>query len=215
MISGIIFDLDGTVLDNEGIWDQVFGEIAQKHGIEKPAGSRWYHIPGMGVENSWKKIITNQNQDLIDTLSKQTRELFNQGESPLRDGVEELISAIKDKGWQTALATASHWVSVEKELEQLNLALAFDVITTGDEVFYHKPDPEIYNLTMQKMGLEFQEVMIIEDSVVGVEAAVEAGVEVIGIANEFFGETELKAAGAKLVVDNFSEVMVLLPNHGN
>ncbi len=215
MIQAVIFDLDGTVLDSEGMWEQVFKEVSQKNGIEKPHGSQWFHVPGLGVEKNWKKIVPDQNQDLIDSLSKQARELFNESESPLRDGVEELIEAIKDKGWQTGLATESHWINVENILESLNMALAFDVVTTGDEIFYHKPDPEIFNLTIQKMGLEPQEVIIIEDSVVGVEAAVEAGIEVIGIANEFFGETELKAAGAKLVVDNFSDVMVLLPNHGN
>jgi len=188
---------------------------ADQYGIEKLNGSKWYHTPGIGLENNWKKLAIGKDQALVNKLSIESRELYNQSDRTLRDGVEELVAAIKDKGWQTGLATESHWINLENILESLDMTLAFDVVTTGDEIFYHKPDPEIYNLTMQKMGLEPQEVMVIEDSVAGVESAVEAGVEVIGIANEFFGETELKAAGAKLVVDNFSEVMVLLPNHGN
>ena len=68
-----------------------------------------------------------------------------------------MIEEIKDKGWQTALATGTEWHVVEKELEQVNLYLAFDVTTTGDEVLAQKPDPEIYLLTAQKLGVESSE----------------------------------------------------------
>lgn len=210
MIQAVIFDLDGTVLDNEGEWELVFQEVAKKHTITFER-----HEPGIGILNNWKKILTDETE--AEKLANETWDLYRQHYAPeirLRDGVVELIDAVKEEGWRTALATGSNWNVVEEELEQLDMYLVFDVTTTGEEVLAQKPDPEIYLLTMQKLGVDPGETVIIEDSVSGVVAGVEAGAAVIGIANEFAPSVALRAAGAKLTVDNLSEVMLLL-RHGN
>ncbi len=212
MIQAVIFDLDGTVLDNEGIWEDAFQEVAKNHSLENIE-----HTPGIGVLNNWKNIV--HDLALAQAYAAETNEAYMEltadSDAKVRDGLVDLVGEIKEIGWQTGLATGSEWTVVEKELEQLNLHLAFDTTTTGEEVLAAKPDPEIYLLTAQKMGVEPTECVVIEDSIAGVESAVEAGCMVIGIANEFADSTALTAAGAKLVVDNFSEVMLLLRQDGN
>lgn len=212
MISAVIFDLDGTVLDNEGIWDDAFAETARKNNI-----AEFTHTPGIGVLNNWKRIVSDLT--LAEKYSAETRKNYMEETTgmdlKIREGLTELIEEIKTEGWQTALATGSEWIVVEKELEQVNLYLAFDVTTTGEEVLARKPDPEIYLLTCQKMGFDPENCVVIEDSLAGVESASAAGCITIGIANEFASSTGLRASGAKLVVDNFSEVMVLLRQHGS
>lgn len=211
MIKAIIFDLDGTVLDNEGIWEAAFAEVAEKNNLPK-----FVHTPGIGVLGNWKNIVKDLN--LAQKYSVETREIYMAStitDIPTREGLIELVEQVKEMGWQTALATGSEWVVVEKELEQLNLYLAFDITTTGEEVLARKPDPEIYLLTCQKMGLEPDTCVVIEDSLAGVESARDAGCLVMGIANSFASKNQLEAAGAKLVVDNFSEVMLLLRQHGD
>lgn len=209
MISAVIFDLDGTVLDNEGAWQAAFSAVAVSHGLPE-----FIHTPGIGVLNNWKKVV--HDHTVAEIYTKETKQLYMEqnadGEVQVREGTVELVEKIQERGMQTALATGTEWTVVEKELEQLNLYLAFDVTTTGDEVLAQKPDPEIFILTCQKLGVEPNECMVIEDSVAGVEAAHEIGCQVVGIASNFESKTRLEAAGCDFVVDNLNEVVLILPN---
>jgi HAD superfamily hydrolase (TIGR01509 family) len=200
------------VLDNEGEWEEVFREVASKHGIPPvPNGygeAKWIHEPGIGITPNWRRYFPD-DQDKVDKLSRET---WNAYEPNFRvnEGIGELVVKIKEKGWQTALCTGSNWNVVESELEQLNLYLAFDVTTTGEEVALLKPDPEIYLLTAQKMGLEPEECVVIEDSVAGVRAGVEAGCKVIALESEYAPAKLLNAAGANVVVGSFGEIEKLM-----
>lgn len=218
MIAAVIFDLDGTVLDNEGIWEEVFLQVAKKNSIDlNLSKNKWIHEPGIGIEPNWKKLVS-ADEKLIKSLTAQTWHLYREQvgtKPPVREGMVELIEAIKERNWLTALATSSEWYTVEKELEDLNLYLAFDVTTTGDEVTALKPDPEMYLLTFQKLGVEPDECIIVEDSIAGLHAARDAGAIPVGIISGYATKENLQAAGAKLVVDNLNEVMVGLAEYGD
>ncbi len=217
MIQAVIFDLDGTVLDNEYKWEEAFRGVANRNGIRCPlVGNRWIHEPGIGISPNWEKLV--EKGDRADKLSRETWELYQMEYSQslsLREGIVELVSAIKEKGWLTALATGSNWDVVEKELEQLDMYLAFDVTTTGEEVLAQKPDPEIYLLTSQKLGVDPEECVVIEDSLAGVQAAVDAGMKVVAITSDYATREEIKKAGVNLLVDYLNEVMVVLAHHGS
>ncbi|KKU02625.1 MAG: hypothetical protein UY06_C0004G0003 [Candidatus Amesbacteria bacterium GW2011_GWA2_47_70] len=211
MIAAVIFDLDGTALDNEHKWEDVFRKVANSHALEY--GSKWIHEPGIGVGPNWEKIVGKGER--AEKLARQTWNLYwqetkNAGNVQVMAGLEELVRAVKERGWLTALATGTNWNVVESELEQLNLWLAFDVTTTGEEVLAQKPDPEIYTLTAQKLGVEPENCVVIEDSVAGVESAVAAGTTVVGLTSGYASEGQLKKAGVKYVVDSLGEVMVSL-----
>lgn len=199
MIGAVIFDLDGTVLDNEPEWETAFRTVAEKYKIQ---GSGWLHEPGIGIRPNWKRLMPEK----ADELTVKTMLEYRKADVKIREGLVELVENIKERGWQTALVTGSSWNVVEKELEELNLYLAFDVTTTGEEVALQKPDPEIYVLTCQKLGLEPKECVIIEDAIAGVRSGVEAGCTVIGLESDYAPRETLLAAGAKWVVKNFEEI---------
>ncbi|MEK9200555.1 MAG: HAD family hydrolase, partial [Patescibacteria group bacterium] len=87
---------------------------------------------------------------------------------------------------------------------------AFEVTTTGDEVLAHKPDPEIYLLTVQKLGVDPENCLVIEDSLAGVESGTTAGCQVVGLISDYATEEELKKAGAKWTVESLEEVVDIL-----
>ncbi|KKU28501.1 MAG: Phosphorylated carbohydrates phosphatase [Candidatus Amesbacteria bacterium GW2011_GWA2_47_11b] len=213
MVTAVIFDLDGTVLDNEHKWEMVFARVAQLNSLPVNQG-RWVHTPGIGVRPNWEKLVGKG--ELAEKLTSETYSEYAKQDDEVKvtPGVEEMVAEAKDQGWLTALATGTSWNVVEKELEQLNLWLAFDVTTTGEEVIFNKPDPEIYTLTVQKLGVDPESCWVIEDSLAGVKSAVAAGMTVMGLVSDYASAEELKKAGAKEVVDSLAEAVVLLREYG-
>ncbi|OGC93193.1 hypothetical protein A2899_00060 [Candidatus Amesbacteria bacterium RIFCSPLOWO2_01_FULL_49_25] len=215
MIEAVIFDLDGTVLDNEGEWEEAFCEVAKKFSVTNSGFSidGWMHEPGIGITPNWRRYFPSDLAK-VDELSRETWEAYKlktqEVKVKIREGVEKLVEKIKARGWMTALTTGSSWHVVEGELEELGLYLAFDVTTTGEEVLVQKPDPEIYLLTVQKLGLEPGECVVVEDAVAGVRAAVEAGCLSVGLESAYAPEKLLKSAGATWVVKEMGEVADLI-----
>jgi beta-phosphoglucomutase len=214
-IQAVIFDLDGTVIDNEGIWNEVFELVARNNEIDlskvmkMPNG--WFHEPGLGILQNWKRVA---GEKVAEKLYRETWNLYSQRsleeKMVLREGVVDTVQLVKDRGWMTALCTGSNWNVVETELENLGLYLAFDVTTTGDEVLLLKPDPEIYLLTAQKLGVDPEECLVIEDAIAGIRSAVEAGAAVAGLVSGYAPEKMIKGVGANYIVSDFSEVMEII-----
>jgi HAD superfamily hydrolase (TIGR01509 family) len=214
-VQAVIFDLDGTVLDNEQVWEEAFARVVAGNGLKVLTAMRqvngWVHEPGIGLEANWRRLVNaegDQAHDLSGQVKAAYRELA-QGELRLREGIGELIEKVKERGVRTALATTTFWHVVEEELELLQMELAFDVTTTGDEVVLQKPDPEIYALTAQKLEADPKECLVVEDAVAGVRAAVEAGMQAVGLVSDYAPGRMLAAAGAK-PVKKLGEVIDIL-----
>ncbi len=215
-VQAVIFDLDGTVLDNEAEWEEAFCTVAKKFIISSskflmPNG--WQHEPGIGLANNWRRItgkvpIEKLVSETVETYRNLSREL------KLREGIKEVIEKIKSRGWRTALSTSSTWSVVEKELEELGLELAFDITTTGEEVLVPKPDPEIYLLTAQKLETDPENCLVVEDAIAGIRAAKEAGCRVAGFISEYAVKTTLEAAGADYTIDNIAVLSALIDKIG-
>ncbi len=219
MIQAVIFDLDGTILDNEENWEKAFVAVAHKHQITNPKlqmPNGWIHEPGLGLSANWKRMITDPVK--AEMLARDTwvtyHKIFKEGmeELKLRDGVAELIEKIRNRGWRVGLSTGSTWNVVEPELEQLKLYMAFDVTTTGEEVMVTKPDPEIYILTAQKLETDPEFCLVIEDAIAGIRAGAEAGCQVVGLESAYASGKEMLAAGAGFAVKNISEIENLFKN---
>lgn len=217
-ISAVIFDLDGTVIDNEKDWEAAFAAVADKEGLMMPdvklTVNGWWHEPGLGIERNWKSVLHSVKREAADTevrrLSDLTRREYLKGcegkDVVTKSGIVEAVEFAKSKGWQTALCTGSTWIIAEKELEALGLQLAFDVTTTGEEVLMSKPDPEIYLLTAQKLGVEPDECLVVEDAVAGARAALEVEMKVINLVSEYATEEELRGIGVDFMISDFAEL---------
>jgi HAD superfamily hydrolase (TIGR01509 family) len=212
MIAAAIFDLDGTVIDNENLWETAFKAVFNNYHLtfnnEFKQLNDWIHEPGLGLVSNWKRIApAEQVEELVRKTVQEYRSLSLS--VSLRDGVGEAVEVAKTRGWQTGLCTGSTWSIVEKELEEMTMQLAFDVTVTGEEVLVSKPDPEIYFLAAQKLGIEPEEGLVVEDAIAGIRAAKEAGMKVIGLVSDYAPKELMLAAGADFTVDNFSDVVEL------
>lgn len=183
----VIFDLDGTVLDNEDEYGIAFREVLSKLG--KKTDSEFPHTQGIGVEENWQKLIPKykiKTKKSIEELSKETQEAYLKilSKVTLKKGVKDFIKDLKDLGILVALATSNTWPTVEKVFDSLNLEGIFDTMTTGEEVKSKKPDPEIFLLTAQKLGVDPKNCLVIEDTKAGIKAAKDAKMNVVAIARD-------------------------------
>lgn len=205
-ISAVIFDLNGTILEDEDEYGKAFNKVLKNLGVDSKA--EYPHERGIGVKENWKKLLekynihTDKNPDM---LTKETQDAYLEeiGSLNLRAGFDDFIEKLKESGIQIALATSNTWEQTDKILDIIDLQDVFDVVTTGDEVIYNKPDPYVFTVTADKLGVERSDCLVLEDSPAGIEAAKRAGMKVIAIASD---DGLDKISKADLIVESFSEI---------
>lgn len=206
-ISAVIFELDGTVIANEGEYGEAFSRVLRRLGVEDDF--TYPHVEGIGIEENWNIFIKKYNIKTNKTLGELATETQNEytkliSRITLRDGFENLVGDLRNAGIKIALTTSSTWDVVEEVFDQLGIETLFDSITTGEEVKYKKPDPEIFDKTADKLGINPEDCLVIESSVVGIEAALSAKMKVIGLARD--KENKNKLSIANLAVSRLSDI---------
>jgi len=215
MLKACIFDLNGTILDDEGYYNLAFRRVLEGLGVKLE--SDFQHRTGIGVKENWRlfeskyHFKTDRSLDELVSLT-QNEYLKFLDKVKLREGFLELARNLKLSGIKIALATSNSYYISEKILARFNLEDFFDTVTTTEEVFLNKPSPQIFLLTAEKLGVEPYECLVFEDSGVGVEAALSAGMAVIGIAEN--KEEAQHLAAAQKIIRNFRDFKFLSSGSG-
>ena len=206
----IIFDCDGTLVDSEAITNQVIAEMASELGIEMSGEEASATFGGKTLDGVVYKMRELSGNDLPnDWLPRLIQRVNESWESKLRPvkGVKELLEKIKIP---ICVASNGEPTHVRHSLRLTKLYDFFNEnIFTASEVSKPKPSPELFLYAAKKMGFAPSECAVIEDSVTGVTAAVNAEMEVYGIINNLFSEEQLKQAGA-IPFKNMNELPALL-----
>ena len=191
----IIFDVDGTLLDNEDLHREAFNRAFKEFGLDWVWSKEIYRdllLIGGGKEriHYFQQRKGKSSFDLskaqvfkLHAIKKKFYEnSLKSNTITLRDGVEQLICQARIKGINLAIATASSLSSVKclcNSIWALPVEKIFDQITSGDGLVNNKPSPEVYQSTLKKLGLGASECLAIEDSRTGMLAARAAGITTI------------------------------------
>jgi HAD superfamily hydrolase (TIGR01509 family) len=193
----IIFDCDGTLVDSEGITNQVIAEMAGELGIEMTGDEASATFGGKTLDGVVYKMKELSGKELPDNwLPRLVQMVSDSWESKLRPvkGVKEILEKIEIP---ICVASNGEPTHVRHSLRLTNLYDFFgDNIFTASEVSVPKPAPDLFLYTAKKMGFNPDECVIIEDSITGVTAAVNANIRVYGIINNLFSKEDLEEAGA-------------------
>lgn len=182
----VLFDMDGTLIDSEKIWDISLRDTATWLGGELTPQARERMIG-----SSMARSVAIMHQELgIDAdpeasatyMTERTLELFA-GPLPWKPGARELLDAVAEAGIPAALVTATHRRLTTLALNTIG-ARRFGAIVCGDEVQRGKPDPEPYLRAAALLGADPTRCVVIEDSILGVTAGERAGAAVLGVASE-------------------------------
>lgn len=207
MIKGIIFDMDGVIIDSEIIHYEVFRDVSRKHGIESSFEdyNKYVGSTDEAIYSAFKEKY-NLKEDL-DYLIKEHQDRFMEILDMKKDiqpikGVKELIIEFHNRGYKLALASSAPYMNIDKVLDLFNIETYFDIRISGEDLEQGKPHPGIFLNAAKFLKLNPKECLVIEDSKNGVLAAKRAGMKCLGYRNENSGEQDISKAD--LIIDDFS-----------
>ncbi len=208
MIKAIIFDLDGVLLDSVGRDIAITVQVFNKFGYSITQSDEQYIIgwhPADRISVFAEKFnMSPEEQQLIVAAEKRLyRELWD-STSKLLPGVKECLDTMKTKGLTLALATTSTGESVSKFLQKFNLHGYFSLILTREDVFTRKPNPEVYTKAWNELGYKSEEMIVVEDTEIGVRAAKSAGLPCVAVPNDYTKAQDF--SGADYVIKSIGEL---------
>ena len=185
--AAVLFDMDGTLVDSEKVWEVALHELAARAGGTLSPAARMAMI-GSSMANSMRILREDLAQPDrpeapdVAWLTDRVSELFGDG-LVWRPGALELLLTVRAAGLPTALVTSTGRKLVEVALDTLGRE-NFDVVVCGDEVSVPKPDPEPYRMAARLLGVPIDQCVAIEDSPAGVASAAASGAAVLAVPAE-------------------------------
>lgn len=246
--SALIFDCDGVIVESEELhrisynqcweqqnlsfqWSYDFYEMLQNSiggGKEK---MRWYfnnygwpdgqppqHPPSRQRRDAFIQHLHTEKTKLY-------KKLIETGQAKIRPGVLRLIDEAHARGIKLAVCSAANAESINLVLNTLvgqERLKKFDLILAGDVVSKKKPDPMIYNMAREQLAVKVEDCVVIEDSQIGLRAAIDANMKVIITHTPYTAKQQFEGAAAIYpclgdpktdATDKIVTVDVLFPQH--
>jgi HAD superfamily hydrolase (TIGR01509 family) len=208
MIEALIFDFDGLILDTETPDYRAWQETYQFHGLEFPL-DRWALRVGTvsslfdPYEHLEQKL--QRKLDRGEILGKQrARNLELVALEKLRPGVQDYLNEAYRMRLRLAVASSSTQDWVVGHLSRLEIADHFDSIRCREDVARVKPHPDLYDATLETLGIKPSQAVAFEDSPNGIKAAKAAGLYCVAVPNELTKQLDLNSAGADLRIESMA-----------
>ena len=208
---GILFDLDGTLVDSMWMWRQIDIEYLARFGIPLPdklqeaiegmsfSETAIYFKERFSLPDSLETIMADWNAM---TAYKYRHEVF------FKEGAEDFLKACKNRNIKMGVATSNSRELVEIAAQALSLHDYMDCIMTACEVERGKPSPDIYLAVAGKLQIPTSECLVFEDILPGIEAGRAAGMKVCAV-EDFYSKDvrDRKAALADYFIDSYTELL--------
>lgn len=221
-LEAILFDCDGVLADTERDGHRpAFNKAFQNNGIEDEWGVELYGKlleTGGGKERmtahwnevGWPSVIPEEDRvDKVKQLHLEKTDIFmdmiNEGAIPLRPGVLRLVDEAIEKGVRLAVCSTSNEKAVNNIVQVLmgdERRSKFEIFA-GDMVKAKKPAPDVYLMAVEEMGLDKDRCIVVEDTHIGKEAALAAGIKCIVTKSSYSADEDF--TGASMIVDELGE----------
>lgn len=185
MVSGIIFDMDGVLIDSERQSNEGWLWAAGQLGVDMPM---WLIDSFKGApaelcckffDDYYKGVI-----DYWEAKELRTQHVYKIRETegiPVKKGVKDIFEYIRNNGLKCAVATSTRRESAEKTLHEIGVWDYLDAVVYGDEVERGKPEPDIFLRAAKAIGVNPSEAVVVEDSINGIKAGYAADMRVVHI----------------------------------
>ena len=210
MIKAVIFDMDGVLVDNRDVHIEAFVVFCKRYGCDLSRSELLKHF-GKGNDEILPVVLPQHiiEQKGIDALADEKeeiyREIFEKTIQPTA-GLVEFLKDLEVNGIKKSVGSSGQSANVNFVLDRCGISACFDGVANGDMVTKCKPDPEVFLLAANLIGVKPEECVVIEDSFAGIEAAHSAGMKVVAMATTY-SQQELKSQSKfDLIVDDFREL---------
>ena len=199
----VVFDMDGVIFDSERAILECWTELGEKYNISN-VNENFYKCIGVTVARTKEIMLEAYGEDFpYDEYDKEANEIFHDkysgGRLPMKEGIKEILSFLKDSGKKIALASSTRKAKVEEQLRDANILEYFDVLICGDMVKRSKPDPDIYLKACEELGVEPERAYAIEDSFNGIRSANAGKLRPIMVPDIVPADDEMKEKAEKIL----------------
>ncbi|WP_433020403.1 HAD-IA family hydrolase [Kribbella sp. CA-294648] len=208
-IEAVVFDFDGLLMDTETTMVESWRAEWAHHGLELDLEDDFW--PGHGGDTKELRygrlaaLVPDFDRDASHARRTAHRERLHES-LDFRPGIRNWLREARELGMKVAIASSSERSWVVGHLERVRALDLFDLVVTGDEVAMHKPDPAVYLLALERLGLPGTAAAAVEDTPHGVAAAAAAGMATVAIPNPY---VEPAAVGAADLVLSSAEQLPL------
>ncbi len=180
---GLIFDLDGTLLDSMPHHVRAWIQTAREHGFEINPDLiyAWGGISSKDVVKRFSDMGYPAGD--VDLFVKRKVELYREhiNEVRLFAPIEKILKEAHERGQLTAIASGTQRINGEDTLRLHHLEKYVDALVCADDVTHHKPHPESFLTAAEKLGLNSKECLVFEDGKLGIEAASAGGFDCVEV----------------------------------
>lgn len=185
MINAVIFDLDGLLLDTEIVAFKVYEELGRRFNFELTLQEFMQDFCGRPLRRNVAHCnerfqLPWEFEEAVEEVLRIEKHILDEGVEVM-PGARELLDFLKENKYKTAVASSSARERSIKLLEKHGLVKYFDDFVFGPEVEKSKPNPDIFLKAAEKIGVEPEKCLVLEDSQAGIQAAYSAGMYVICI----------------------------------
>ncbi|MFH5806480.1 HAD family hydrolase, partial [Alienimonas sp. DA493] len=208
-IQAVAFDLDGTLINSEDVFEKAGDELLARRGHEHTPEVRGLML-GKRADEAFAALIdhlglTESAEELIAELG----ELFRghaEGGLELMPGALPLLDRVAAEGLPTAVCTSSDRAYLHETLARFELIDRFDVLLGAEDVERGKPNPEIYLAAADRLGVPVGDLLVLEDSETGCAAGVASGAVAVAVPNRHTAAMDF--SGAAFVADGLTDARI-------
>lgn len=192
-LTALIFDFDGLLVDTESTMVASWQQEWRYHGLELDLADDFLASHGGDVSEQRYARLAAAVGPSFDRAESHARRLAHReklhADLDLAPGIRDLMAEAEQQRLRLAVASSASRQWVTGLLDQLGVLERFDSLAFGDEVATPKPDPAVYLLALDRLGVDAAQAVALEDTPHGVHAAVAAGLRCVAIPNRFLDPT--------------------------
>ncbi len=184
-LKAVLFDMDGLMIDSERVsreaWQDAARELSRPLGFEVIASMTGLSVSGCTARLAALGYSGPDTEKLITYWRRRYRERLHEGEVQHKPGIIETLQWVKAAGLKCAVASSTERVLLDLKLDAAGLAGYFDATVAGNEVTQAKPAPDVYLAAAQRLAEPVECCVALEDSPIGMQSALAAGIPVIQV----------------------------------
>ncbi|MFQ5464235.1 MAG: HAD family hydrolase [Phycisphaerae bacterium] len=180
---GVIFDLDGVLIDSAELHFQSWRRLAEEQGAGLTR-AQFHATFGRQNRDIIPDLFGVSAPDRVGALADRKEEIYRnlvRGRPPVVDGAVELIRGLAALDARLAIGSSAPRQNIDLILNEVGVHAAFEAIISGDDVARGKPDPQVFALACEALGLAPARCVVIEDAPAGVQAAITAGAVAVAV----------------------------------